>query len=268
MPTEELNVGEELNKVWSILSEKQRVIRSERIYRKLKRVADLQLPLLNKHKKIVGQDTVWAFYYLFEVVKSFWRDGEFAIALGKNKWSFYAIYPTRTMMEKMLKLNYFSNQRLEEQNKIAKKELLRHYMRLYRVEKEEGRQNKGYEDQYKKIDDKNDFPDIDKAREEDFKSFPKSEEMCLKSKLPDAKKLYFSYRYLSGLLHGELLSLVIVSLYGQGKEEYRRSMMLIIRFCTEVLKLTDFHLEHKTQKEVEAVIIETGKIASATPRSR
>jgi len=245
----------EFRNLWSKIPEKQKKIRVERAYNVLRKEAKLQLDLLKKDK---SRRESWADFYFFRVVQSFWTDGDFAISLGKKKWKFYAVYPARTMMEKMLKLLYFVNQSLGERDKITKKEFLRTYMRIYLFEKKDGGMTESYEERYKEIDDKNEFPKINDVSEKDLKAFKDYSILCSKSGLKDADDLYFDYRCLSGLPHGDLIALE--SIRFQKLEEYRRSITLIVRFCIEVLKLTDSHLFKTIRKNIKDAIDKTQEI--------
>jgi len=129
------------------------------------------------------------------------------------------------------------------------------YRRLYLIEKEYGHQTQIYEKKYKEIDDNNEFPAINHASEKDFKAFPNYKELC---GFIREKDIYFDYQWLSGLPHGQLLALE--SIRTQKEEEYRRAMMLIVRYCIEVLKLTDFYLFKKNSTNTKSAINEAEEI--------
>lgn len=237
---------------WLNLSEQQKKIRIERCYKVLRQVADKQLTLLSKFKKDKSCHKTERHSYFFTIVGSFWEDADFAFALGKKRHSFYAIYPVRTMMEKLLKILWFTNQKASEQDLIAIKELLIQCLHFYRLEKSDENSGEKFESYYKEINN-GIFPPIDKVRRNDLKAFPSYEDLCKKSGLRDSHKLYDFYRFLSGLPHGDFLSIFRINA-GQKNEEYRRAMMLAVYFCTEMLKVTNFHLGQSTQQDVASAI--------------
>jgi hypothetical protein len=237
---------------WMSLPERKRKILMERSYRLLRKVADKQLVILDKLRKSSDVPKSERHLYFFTIISSFWRDGDFALALGKKNHSFYATYPVRTMMEKTLKMLWFINQKPEEQDAITKKELLKQCLDLYRIERDAGTSGDVYATQYRQINDIG-LPDIDRVKRRELEAFPSYDALCLTSRLPDAETLYNSYRFLSGLPHGDLLSVFRMH-QGQGPEEYRRVMMDAVRFCIEMLKLTDFSLQFATKDEVADII--------------
>lgn len=240
-------------KIWLSLPDKHKKIRLERIYRMLRNVSDKQLSILDEFKKSKSVVKTARHLYFFIIVTSFWEDGDFALSLGRNKFKHYAVYPARTMMEKLLKIIWFTKLKTaKDQDLITKKELLKSCLISYKRELSDGRATTGFEDYYKKINDVG-LPEISKVKIKELKAFPEYKEMCKKSGLLDSNNFYNSYRDLSGLPHGNLLSVFIIQ-NNQTEQEYIRAMLNIIRFCIEMLKITDYHIEHKTKKEVEEII--------------
>lgn len=223
----------------------------ERAYRLLRKVADRQLAILEEVKKSPTAPKSEKHLYFFTIIGSFWRDGDFALALGKKNHSFYATYPVRTMMEKMLKMLWFTKQTSDGQDAITKKELMKQCLDLYRVEKEAGGSGESYKQHYDAFNDIG-LPEIESVKRKELEAFPSYEELCKKSGMVDAETFYSSYRWLSGLPHGDLLS--VFRIQDQSSEEYRRVMMEAVRYCIEMLKLTDFHLQFATKDEVTKVI--------------
>jgi len=246
------NIIIEEKEYWLSLSKKQQKIKLERIYTILRKVAGKQLLILDEFKKSKITIKTERHLYFFVIVKSFWEDADFALALGKNKYSFYATYPARTVMGKLLKILWFSKRNEKEQDLIMKKELLKRCLFLYRRELADGRATNEFENYYNKINDVG-FSAISEVKSSELDAFPKYEELCKKSGLVDADVLYNSYRDLSGLPHGDLLS-VFLSQGEQKSHEYVRAVYNIVRFSIEMLKITDFHIENKTKNDIEKAI--------------
>lgn len=237
------------------LPEKKKKIVMERSFMLVRAVGRKQLELLEKFEKDVVHPKTELHLYFFSIVKSFWKDADFALGLGKKKNRSYAIYPARTMMEKVLKILWFTKQTKAEQDEIAKKELLLSCLTHYNIAKEQF-----YKDQYQKINKGNIYPDIDTVKRADLKAFPVYEELCEKSGLIDAKNLYFSYRYLSGMPHGDLLSTYMINNLGMENAEYRRALSLACRYEMEMIKVVDLHLNGATTMEVKDVLEKVNKL--------
>ncbi len=243
---------------WLNLPEAERIVRIERSYEVLRQVADKQLLLLEQFEKSSSHRKTEAHFYFLKIVRSFWRDADFALWLGKSQYGFYATYPVRTMMEKMLKIFWFSDQDPDKQDLIARKELLKQCLDLYRSEKDYGRPGGVYKRLYERIS-RGDFPSIDEVKRKDLEAFPSYEVLCKKSKLVDGDKLYHSYRTLSGLPHGDLLS--VSRIHGEEEVgEYRRVIMFAVRFCVEMIKAVDFHLERATHQDIIDAIVRADEI--------
>lgn len=236
------------------LPEKKLKVIFEKTFRVVKDVSELQSAYLSNYNK---NDTAKTQRHLFflTIVKSFWKDTEFAFALGKSKHRSYAVYPARTIMEKALKILWFSNLKAAEQDVIAEKELLWQCLIHYNKGK-----NPEFSEHYNLLNKRN-FPEINDAKLSDFKAFPGYEELCLKSGLVDASDLYLSYRYLSGIPHGDFLSVYMVNNMGMEQGEYRRSILVILRFSIEMIKVVDFHLKNITKNEVSQAIEKAKKLS-------
>jgi len=239
-------------KKWMSLSYKQRRVRLENIYKLLRKTAQKQLNLLDDFKNSKEEMKTERHSYFFSIVNSFWDDGDFALALGKNKFKHYAIYPTRTMMEKLLKILWFSNQKSEDQDMITKKELLRSCLLSHMRDKNNGYKNSLFEKHYKGLNDVN-LPEISKVKISELNSFPKYEELSKKSGLIDADTFYDSYRSLSEMPHGNLLSIFMLQ-NGYKDQFYMQAMHNIVRFCIEMIKVVDFHLDHAMRQEIKDLI--------------
>jgi hypothetical protein len=213
---------------WISLPEAKRIKLVERSYEILREVANKQLQLLDEFEQSRSKRKTEAHFYFFNILRSFWRDADFALWLGKSQYAFYATYPVRTMMEKMLKLLWFTNQEPEERDLIAKKELLRNCLDLYNAEKHYGRSGEEYERIYNTID-RDAFPNIGTVKRRDLKAFPSNEELCKQSKLVDGEKLYHTYRWLSGLPHGDLFSISRIRGQQEQTREYQSVIMLAVR---------------------------------------
>lgn len=223
----------------------------KRSFRILKKVADRQIELFNEFEESKKTKKGIRHLYFFSIVKSFWEDGDFSFFLGKTKYLDYSVYPARTMMEKLLKILWFSNEDERGQDAIAIKELSSNCLLSYKKEKEEGKTGKEYRedfDFFRSLDDALQIPDINNVKFKDLKPFPTYEVLCNKSGMCDAEKHYDIYRYLSGRPHGELFSIIIKN---AGKEEeFIRWTLCIIRWCIEMIQMADFHLGGKTKKEI------------------
>jgi len=249
---------------WLNLSEEQQKNRTERAFRKYKKMADIQLDLLIKYKKSKKLSKSERHIYLFAIVISFWKDAEFALALGKNKYRDYAVYPVRTMMEKLLKIIWFTrNKTVQDQDEITVRELLLTAFVNYNFERDGGGSGDNFKRSYNAINVYGDYPNIDNASLSKLKAFPSYKEMCEKSGLHDAECLYASYSYLSAIPHGELLSVIDMGDNENMGKEYRRAMMLLVRFTQEMLLVTDFHLQHRTKEQVATSIKEAEQIVKA-----
>jgi hypothetical protein len=163
------------------------------------------------------------------------------------------------MMEKMLKMLWFTKQKSDGQDAITKKELMKQCLDLYRIEKDAGESGGSYKKHYDAFNDIG-LPGIESVKRKELEAFPSYEELCKKSGMVDAATFYSSYRWLSGLPHGDLLS--VFRIQDQSNEEYRRVMMEAVRFCIEMLKLTDFHLQFATKDEVAKVIERLNLVAN------
>lgn len=230
----------------STLPEEKRLVLLVQIYKIIQDVAKLQASILDKtdHKDI--PDYNLRHEYFETIVQSFWLDAEYVLSLGQGKYQVYAVYPTRAMMEKALKLIWFSNQTQEKQDTIAKKDLLRQCRVLYQVEKEDI-----YPELYKEINSDGELPDSENVRMSDLKSYPPCEQLCLNSKLEDADTLYKSYRYLSARPHADFLwTFAAHKMEGESDKEYRRALMIATRFLIEVTKIVDFQIGNKTKDEI------------------
>jgi hypothetical protein len=232
------------------IPERKRRVLIDKFYGVLRKVADKQLHIIEKFRKSKDQPKAERHLYLLEITKSFWKDGDFALALGKGKYALYATYPARTMMEKVLKVLWFSKQKMGDQDLITKKELLKQCLDYYRIEGRPDNKNR-FAKTYKEINDVG-LPNIDNVKRGELEAFPGYEELCQKSGLPDASTLYRAYRHLSGLPHGDLLT----TFRTKGDEEikeYRRVMTEAVRFSMEMIKVTDFQIGFATKSEVLAV---------------
>lgn len=261
MPT----LSEEKFKIfWMKLSERQRINRVEHCYKIFRRVADKQITFLRRIKKEEENLTKGArCLYFFVIVESFWEDADFAIWLRKSRYRFYAEYPARTMMEKLLKILWFTKKNPNEQDRITRKELLKSCLDYYRMEIKSGRSGQNFENHYINLNTNMEFSDIKTVKRKDLEAFPPYEQLCYQSGLTDASQLYDSYRFLSSLPHGDLLS--VFMLQDQRKETYRRAMMLVVRFCIEMIKVTDFHLGGTTKDDVMVAIAEADKERKRQP---
>jgi len=254
---------------WQKLTSSKRKAKIEKCYHVLRQVGNKQLVLLRKYELDKSIQKTERHLYFFNLTKSFWKDGDFALALGKNKYSFYAVYPARTMFEKLFKMIWFSNLKTEdEQNKVAIMELLTSCLDLYRMEKDNGNSGKEYEEYYNIYNADGNFKDIKSITRSELKVFPNFEELCLKSGFDDSENLYKTYRYLCGLPHGQLLSIIMAKQDIAG--EYRRYIMIIIRCCIEMLRTVDYNLEAKTQHDVQKAInkvAEIGEVNYSAPEN-
>lgn len=237
---------------WTALSGAQRKSRLERVYRLIRKTAQRQLGLLDDFEKSKENIKTERHSYFFPMIKSFWEDGDFALSLGKNKFKHYAIYPARTMMEKLAKIIWFTKQKPSNQDIITKKELMRSCLISFKREYNDGRSTAEFENQYNQLNDV-DLPDIKVVKISDLDAFPRHEEMCKKSGLPDASTFYDSYRDLSGVPHGNLLPTFLVQ--NGGKDYvYIQAMHNSVRFSIEMIKIVDFHLGHQMRQEVKDAV--------------
>ena len=250
-------------KFWNEIPERRRKVLVERAYMAFRNVRNKQIEILRELKRSKNFTKNGRFTYFFVVVESFWRDADFALALGKKNHSHYATYPVRTMMEKLLKILWFTKQTPEIQDTIIKKELLYGCYLFHKMEQEAGRTGEEFEKRYGEINHHFNgevLPPINSVKADVFKIFESYKILCQKSGLIDATTLYNSYRHLSGLPHGDILSIFRIG--DEEREEYRRVMMLAVRFSIEMLKITDLQIVRATKNEVASAIERADKITS------
>ena len=170
----------EASKNWNKKSERQKVQAINKGYKILRRAAQKQLVLLEQQEKDKLHIKSSRHLFIFTIVKSFWENADFAFSLRNKKWNYYAVYPIRTMMEKMLKLSYFLKQSVEYQNDLSDKELLFFGKLIYDFEKSIDSDVTEIIKNYnllKSLATKR-YPNIDKVNIKDLKSFPPYEQLC------------------------------------------------------------------------------------------
>jgi len=256
---------DEFNKHWSGLSDKNRKKRLIRGFYIFKKIADKQLDNFEIFIKKEGLQNDFDIYYFFNVVKSFWEDSFFSISLlKKKKFYHYAIYPVRTMMEKIIKLIYFTKNEAKRKE-IIKKELLLACVTNYKMSVLNGESGDKFRLQYDELNLQKEYCPIYEVKIEQLRAFPNYETLCrgavsilMGGEEGDGDRLYNIYRYLSGLPHGNIISIKMKD--HKNDKKFTRDFLLMMRFCEETIKLMDYHMERKFTKEVNDAIKKVEKI--------
>lgn len=247
---------------WSVvdfktLSEQQKIIRLEKAIRVLKKVGEVQVELLEKHKKSnVPKES--GYLYFFKTVNHTWENIEFALKLGKGTSRHFNVYPTRVVYENVFRLEYYINQDRRGQNEIVFWEIARLLKRFYDRDKD-----KEYKDTYDRmVKDLGEptvkYPDI--TENSAYKDpFPRMETLVSQSKLPNNNGFYFHYQALCESHHSKLLFIFIAE---NEVAQYRRNLMYIFLLTKWLLLVTDGHIKNITKDLVERAFRDTDLLIS------
>jgi hypothetical protein len=232
------------------MTEAQRKAATSHSYKILRRLADIQIGLLDSQdKKTLGTKD----HFIIQVTKSFWKDFDFAYSLRLKKYDFYAVYPVRTMMEKLLKMVQFNRLSITDQDEIVTKELLLEVKRNYDLSGND-------EGLYAKLNTNSKYPDLTQVNDNDLKAFQSYEQLC--NNFSNKKNLYGFYRWLSGIPHGNVAHLMFQRTIGES--EYRRIMMMGIYFAFEMLLAVDINFENTHHLEIQTSFKEIQVLMGAT----
>lgn len=239
---------------WKGRSDEQKMYAINKGYEILRKIAEKQIILLESQKKINHNSPRYT--YLVTITKSFWENADFAFSLRNEQWSYYAVYPVRSMMEKSLKLPYFLKLSGSDQDIFSEKELLYGSKLNFEFNKLQGSDTteivKLYNTQRAIATTKH--PDLDKIGFKYFEPFPTYKDLCLDD------KEYSYYRWLSCVPHGQLSFTMF--LQTTGRSEYQRLMMKGNLFCYKILELTDGVLAGAMSSEVKEAIKQSRELMS------
>jgi len=235
------------------MSESQRKSATSSCYKILRRLGDVQIELLNRMEQN-PYTLLSKHHFVSYMVKSFWVDFDFAYSLRNTKYDSYAVYPIRTIMEKMLKMVQFNKLSLEEQNDVVTKKLLLSMKRSYDM----GQKDTSLYDQ---TNSENKFPPVDRVADKDLKAFESYEHLC--NNFKNKKNLYIFYRWLSGIPHGNLAHLMFKRVLAD--TEYRRVVMMGLNFAYEMLLASDAYFNRIHWGEINVAWKQTQKIMGIDP---
>jgi hypothetical protein len=239
----------EFEKLWSKLPESLKSKRIRKSHQELKSVYKKQLKCLKSFKESNSEKDGYHLY-VFNAVENFWDNVEFAFQLGKkNSMKNFVFYPGRLIMETYLRFSYFSNQSEDVRNEISDKELLRIYRMLYKralrdndkVSAEELKKT------YNQIRGKREIKDIDSVKKKELEPFYDIVTLIDKAKVKEKENYYMIYEYLAEATHGKTVS-TIIRKNSKEFEEFRRTAMLIVNICKDMLVLVDDNFCNKSLK--------------------
>ncbi|MEK7520049.1 MAG: hypothetical protein AAB581_02295 [Patescibacteria group bacterium] len=227
------------------MSEQQRTQVVLDVFKLFREIAEEQIILIKSAKRDTqGLDS--RHHFIFATTLSFWRDADFALSLYGTQWDFYAFYPIRTMMEKLLKMGYFNTLSEEAQNQVWQKESLLVTKRHYDMS--------GDQKLYNKI--RGNFPSVEAITEKELKVFPHYEELC--RLYSNSKISYYWYRWLSGMPHGNLAFLLMHETLKDS--EFRRCIHMGGFFGYEMLRVVDVHFANRHLIKIESTMNSARKV--------
>ncbi len=238
------------------LTPRQRKRRIELAFIPIKIVGMNQIHILEKYEKSSVFKEI-GFIYFITTLKNTWDNIEFAIEIGKGRFRRFSYYPTRTVLESLLRLEYYCRQKKEGQNKITVRELLRIAKRFYDREKIENQSGEPYRKMYSEVADQGDYPQIEEANSKDD-PFPNMKCLSKESTLCCDGNIYFSYEALCELSHGKLLA--VTSAMQDEFAEHIRSLMDIQYAACNLIKLVDNHIQGVTKKDVVEALNKADRI--------
>jgi hypothetical protein len=210
------------------LTAKQRKARMELAFAPLKKVAAKQIAMLEKYERsaVIKEN---GFTYFITTVKNAWDNIEFAIEIGKGRFLRFSYYPTRTVLESLLRLVHYCRQTGEPYRTI-----------------------------YADIAAQGDYPPVEEANPKDD-PFPNMKKLT--EETPAYNKnahLYFSYEALCELSHGKMIA--INAAVQDELAEHVRSLMGLQSYACNLLRLVDHHIQGVMAKEIEKAIKEAEAI--------
>jgi len=238
------------------LPEKKKVERLERSLRVLIATLEFQKEKLKKYKNSKITEKEIGFGYFYETFSNTLDNIRFALNLGKGKYKYFNVYPTRVVCENVFRIEYYINQNIKIQNEISFYELTRIMKRFYDVDNDDTFK-KSYDGMVKDFGEKDKiYPEI--TDQKAYKDpFPSIENLMKTSKLLNSKNFYIHYRFLSESQHSKLLSIFVSK---DQNSQYRRDIFYLNLFSKWLLRLVDIHIKNETKKEVDSAIINSEKI--------
>ena len=217
----------------------------------LKKAAAHQIAILEKYEKSATTKEV-GFTYFITTVKNAWDNIDYGVEIGKGRFLRFSYYPTRTVLESLLRLEHYCRQQKDGQNDIALRELLRIAKRFYEREKIENGTGEPYKTIYSDIAVQGTYPSVEEANPKDD-PFPNMKKLT--EETPAYNKdahLYFTYEALCELSHGKMLA--INTAVQDELAEHVRSLMGLQSYACNLLRLVDHHIKGITSEEVEKAI--------------
>ncbi len=255
-----MSISEEQQLFFKSLPEQKKVIRLEKAIGVLVRVGRYQLELLDKYHSSSEPKEI-GFGYFYPTVQSIWENTDFALSLGKGKFRHFGVYPARLICESVFRLEYYINQRKDQQNEICFWEMARLMKRFYDEFGDEE-----FKNQYNGMIRDLGNPDVIYPKiEEDIAytdKFPKIKVLIEASKLPTAKNFYPHYQFLCESHHGKLLSLHIAK---DRLKQYRFNLFYILLFLKWLLLIIDAYIQKVTKSMVDDAIRKADEIVFSTP---
>ena len=236
------------------LSEKRRIDTLKKALKINFEARDVQMALLKKYSKEV-RDIEPGFAYFLPTLEFAWKNIDFAVSLGSGRWKAFNVYPTRVVFETVFRIEYYINKKVEVQNDIWSKEILRVNKRFH--EATDSEVFKENHDNIKPfLDNPESLPDIEEYVLSD--PFPRIEQLIKDSKLKGFNNdLYFHYRYLSEANHAKLLS---IHMQNDEVAQYRRSLVYIFWCSKSLLTLTNSHISNETSQQVKESILKADEL--------
>lgn len=220
------------------LAEPQKKAFTSASYKILRSLSDKQIGLLieaEHNPRLLSERN----HFIFQITRSFWKDFDFAYSLRNGKYDTYAVYPVRTMMEKLLKTVQFNKLSIDQQDEIVKKELLCEIKRNFDLSGED-------DGIYDKVNVNGKYPPLSEVNLKDLKTFAPYDQLC--SNFKNKKNLYGFYQWLSGIPHGNLAHIMFQKTLGTS--EYRRVMMMAVYFGYEMLLAVDINFKNSHIVEI------------------
>ena len=227
------------------LTEKQRIFRLKKGLTELLTAAEKQLALLKQYRDSETQKNI-GFDYFYRTLDASWELVRYSKFLGRSNFKAYAFSPARMLYENVFRLEYYINQKIDDQNDIAFWEVARVLKRFY-DEFEDERLKNNYEQLVREFgNDGFDYPKIE-DKEAYRNPFPSMKVLVEKTQIKHASKFYFHYRYLSECEHSKLVSLYI---FEDSDGQYRRCLFYSYLLSRWLLQITDAYIQNETDSIV------------------
>jgi hypothetical protein len=194
---------------WSALSYVRKAALLHKCFACIQPLIQKQLALIEeveRHNHNLDQKAAYA----VRMIKSFYQELDYALALSKTKYRVFIYHPARSCFEKLMHVAFFWQSNQETKDRLVRLELLRSIQDLFIKYSEDG--DVGQAEQHKKDYQKNaqnEDPDIEGARIKPLLG-KGLEEVCRISGFVDHKGLYRSYRDLCDQVHSGMVATVYI----------------------------------------------------------